>query len=84
MKYTTGFYKVNNLASPALINIRRGDKVQWINDGVYRVTLVSKEALWVNNSLSSKAKFTYTFNITENYTVYLKEKTNMKQLINVT
>jgi peptidoglycan/xylan/chitin deacetylase (PgdA/CDA1 family) len=84
VKYASGFYKVNNQASPVLINLRKNDKVQWINDGSNKFTLVSSEKLWTNKSMSSGTKFTYTFTTAGNYTVYMKEKPNMRQSINVT
>lgn len=60
------------------VTINRSDTVKWVsvtNSGYY-LTIVSKEGLWDNSSSFLKyslRSFSYTFNESGNYEVYLKE-----------
>ncbi len=83
IKRASGFYKVDGQTNATSITISIGDKVQWINDGVNTVTLVSKQNLWTAKSLTTGETYIYTFNTIGNYRVYLKGYTNKYQMIYV-
>jgi plastocyanin len=83
IKLANGFYKVDGQSNPSIINVTKGDSVQWINDGSNSVTLVSIENLWTNKTLKRNAKFSYRFNIIGKYHVYLSGYPNRNQTINV-
>lgn len=60
------------------ITINRSDTVKWVSvtDAGYYLTIVSKEGLWNNSSSFLKysfRSFSYTFNESGTYEVYLKE-----------
>ncbi|MCZ7362840.1 MAG: hypothetical protein O8C58_05850 [Candidatus Methanoperedens sp.] len=43
------------------LKIKPGDKVIWINDGSYSLTLISKDGLFENNLLNNEKEMNYTF-----------------------
>jgi plastocyanin len=43
------------------LKIKAGDKVIWINDGSYSLTLISKDGLFENNLLNNEKEMNYTF-----------------------
>lgn len=60
------------------VSINRSDTVKWVSvtNAGYYLTIVSKEGLWDNSSSFlrySLRAFSYTFNETGTYEVYLKE-----------
>lgn len=60
------------------ISINRSDTIKWVSvtNAGYYLTIVSKEGLWDNSSSFlrySLRAFSYTFNETGTYEVYLKE-----------
>ena len=87
---TSGFRKVLNMTSNNLapyqnntLNIYKGDKVIWVNDesAEKRFTIISKQKLWKNESgvLGARDKqFSYVFNKTGTYIIYLKEYPELK------
>ncbi len=82
---TYGFYQVlavnSTMPAPYDINnktltIHAGDEVIWVSDTDYTITITSEQGLW--NDTSSKLRwnyqsFSYTFNQTGTYGVYIKE-----------
>ncbi len=60
------------------LNINVGDTVEWINDATpdEPLTIMSKEGLWGNRSAYLRwnyQKFSYTFNQSGTYEIYIKE-----------
>ena len=91
-----GFYAVYQVYDMTLIkianyqnntlNISRGNTIVWISDTLLdeRLTITSKENLWDwhNGTLAWSGKeFTYTFNTSGIYEVYIKEYPNYQQKI---
>lgn len=89
-----GFYRVYNQTSDKAVlpyinrtlNIYKGDTIIWENDAVpdMRMTIVSKQNLWDTKEafLSwSYRKFSYTFNKSGIYDIYIKEKPKLLQTI---
>lgn len=87
-------FDTSNKTLNATLNISRGDTVIWTNDAVpnKKMTIVSKEKLWniskekvfdrENGTLNSNGKeFSYTFNKSGIYNVYVKERPILKQKI---
>ncbi len=61
---------VNKRANPSNLEIKNGEKVAWINleeNPKRRLTLVSEQGLFENQSLVYKRAFAYTFNETGDY-----------------
>ncbi len=99
---TSGFYKISNMTSNKIapfqnntLNIYKGDKIIWVNEesSEKRFTIISGQKLWKNESgiLGGRDKqFSYVFNKTGKYTVYLKEYPGLKsqriivRLLNIT
>lgn len=88
-----GFYRVYNVMSNKIVpyqndtlNIYKGDTITWRNDAVpdYRLTIISQQKLWDNNSADLKwayKLFTYTFNTSGIYEVYVRQYTKFGQKI---
>lgn len=86
-------YQVYNVTSAKVIlyenntlNISRGDKIIWSNEAVpdAKLTITSKENLWdkYNGTLKwSYKQFTYTFNKSGIYEMYVREYPRFKQKI---
>lgn len=87
---TSGFYKVLNMTTSKIEPYKNGtlkiymrDTVIWVNDdqSEKRFTVVSKQKLWKNESgiLGGRDKqFSYTFNKSGIYAIYLKEYPNLR------
>ncbi len=86
-----GFYKVSSVNStqPVLyknltLTIYTGDKVRWISDSDYTITIVSEQGLWDNTSAILRwryKEFNYTFTQPGEYGVYIKEEPRIKHQI---
>lgn len=66
--------------------ITKGDTITWMNDAVpdARLTIISQQKLWSDNSGVLKwayKQFSYTFNKSGIYDVYIKENSKLKQKI---
>ena len=78
-----GFYRVriiNSNQTPSFYNfnltISSGDKVIWISDSDYTITIASEQGLWDNTSAKlrwSYQEFNYTFTRPGTYGVYIIE-----------
>lgn len=93
-----GFYRVRDITThkPALYDIKNntltinvGDTVIWMNDATpdWPLTIASEQGLWDNTSARLRwnyQKFSYTFNESGEYGVYIKEYPSEKQKIIVT
>jgi len=61
---------VNKRANPSNLEIKKGEKVAWMNleeNPKRRLTLVSEQSLFENQTLVYKRAFAYTFNETGDY-----------------
>lgn len=87
-----GFYKVYESNGSSInyenrtLNISRGDIVTWINDEVAdaRLTIVSRQNLWNESNgtlLWSDKQFSYTFNDSGIYDIYIREYSRFGQKI---
>lgn len=91
-----GFYKVFQVYNAKLakeissenrtLNINKGDTVVWINDAIpdRKITIVNKQNLWNDNNGTlkwSKKQFSYSFNKSGMYDIYIKEHTLLQQKI---
>lgn len=68
------------------LNISKGDTITWMNDAMpdARLTVISQQKLWADNSGILKwayKQFSYTFNKSGIYDVYIKENSKFKQKI---
>lgn len=87
-----GFYKVYESNGSSVnyenrtLNISRGDIVTWVNDEVAdaRLTIVSRQNLWNESNgilLWSDKQFSYTFNDSGIYDIYIREYSRFGQKI---
>ncbi len=87
-------FNASNKSLNAILNISRGDTIIWVNDAMpsKMMTIISKEKLWnlsreklfdnENGTLQHSGKeFSYTFNNSGIYNVYVKERPLLKQKI---
>lgn len=88
-----GFYRVYNASSDKAVfyqndtlNINKGDTITWLNDAVpdTKLTIISRQKLWNNYSGELKwayKQFSYTFNKSGIYEIYIKERPKFRQKI---
>ncbi len=87
-------FNASNKSLNAILNISRGDTIIWVNDAMpsKMMTIISKEKLWnlsreklfdnENGTLQHNGKeFSYIFNNSGIYNVYVKERPLLKQKI---
>ncbi len=84
-----GFYRVRALNTTQIpeytnltLRINAGDKVIWESESEdYTITIVSEQGLWDNTSAKLRwdtQQFSYTFNQSGTYGIYLKEFPKVK------
>ena len=63
---------MDNMYSPALVLVRPGTTVRWINKGLHNHTVTSAEGLWDSGALARGGEFTVTFNRQGTYRYYCR------------
>ena len=87
---SSGFYQVDDITTKAAhiyidytLNIKKGDKVRWLNKDTNSLVLVSQEKLFANKTLGRNSRYTYTFNVPGSYNFYLGQYPSKTQRVNV-
>ncbi len=87
---SSGFYQVDDITTKTApiyinytLNIKKGDKVRWLNKGTNSVLVVSQEKLFANKTLGMNSRYTYTFNVPGSYNFYLGQYPSKTQRVNV-
>ncbi len=67
--------------TPKNATIKQGDEVVWVNDGVYNLTLVSSENIFLEKPMKMGSRETFIFMKSGTYNFFLKGKENFKGTI---